>query len=194
MRRGKSLPKITSEILVQTEQGLSMRISFSLLAFFIALWTHLHNGNPETCVCSLNLCRKAISIRHHENVSVPSALKYVDEDSDPERLGPVVPCCCLYAVQTKHQLAPQCQEPHWTENADPNHQTIRAVSVFSLHGFSFVSSLSDVNECEIGAHNCDRHATCTNTAGGFKCNCAPGWIGDGLKCTGKCYHSMGPVK
>lgn len=43
----------------------------------------------------------------------------------------------------------------------------------------------DINECEIGAHNCDRHATCTNTAGNFKCDCAPGWIGDGLKCTGK---------
>lgn len=43
---------------------------------------------------------------------------------------------------------------------------------------------SDINECEIGAHNCDRHASCTNTAGSFKCNCAPGWIGNGLKCTG----------
>lgn len=46
-------------------------------------------------------------------------------------------------------------------------------------------SWPDINECEIGAHNCDRHATCTNTAGSFKCNCAPGWIGNGLKCTGK---------
>ncbi|KAJ3593092.1 hypothetical protein NHX12_005429, partial [Muraenolepis orangiensis] len=41
----------------------------------------------------------------------------------------------------------------------------------------------DINECEIGAHNCDNHATCTNTAGSFKCSCAPGWVGDGLKCT-----------
>ncbi|MDN0705613.1 hypothetical protein FCX65_25555 [Escherichia coli] len=42
----------------------------------------------------------------------------------------------------------------------------------------------DINECEIGAHNCDRHAVCTNTAGSFKCSCSPGWIGDGIKCTG----------
>ncbi|CAL8243797.1 unnamed protein product [Lota lota] len=42
---------------------------------------------------------------------------------------------------------------------------------------------TDINECEIGAHNCDNHATCTNSAGSFKCTCAPGWIGDGLKCT-----------
>lgn len=43
---------------------------------------------------------------------------------------------------------------------------------------------ADINECEIGAHNCDRHAVCTNTAGSFKCSCSPGWIGDGIKCTG----------
>ncbi|KAG3285284.1 hypothetical protein H1C71_008881, partial [Ictidomys tridecemlineatus] len=41
----------------------------------------------------------------------------------------------------------------------------------------------DINECEIGAHNCGRHAVCTNTAGSFKCSCSPGWIGDGIKCT-----------
>ncbi|XP_035380752.1 fibrillin-1 isoform X2 [Electrophorus electricus] len=41
----------------------------------------------------------------------------------------------------------------------------------------------DINECEIGAHNCARHATCTNTAGSFKCSCAPGWLGNGIVCT-----------
>lgn len=44
---------------------------------------------------------------------------------------------------------------------------------------------ADINECEIGAHNCDRHAICTNTAGSFKCSCSPGWIGNGIKCTGE---------
>ncbi|XP_013909329.1 PREDICTED: armadillo repeat-containing protein 12 [Thamnophis sirtalis] len=43
--------------------------------------------------------------------------------------------------------------------------------------------LSDINECEIGADNCDRNAICTNTAGSFKCGCKPGWLGDGIKCT-----------
>ncbi|KAG7270043.1 hypothetical protein CRUP_036870 [Coryphaenoides rupestris] len=42
---------------------------------------------------------------------------------------------------------------------------------------------SNINECEIGAHNCDSQATCTNMAGSFKCTCGPGWVGDGLKCT-----------
>lgn len=51
---------------------------------------------------------------------------------------------------------------------------------------SNVSVFADINECEIGAHNCDRHAICTNTAGSFKCSCSPGWIGNGIKCTGEC--------
>ncbi|KAL7980060.1 hypothetical protein Chor_001328 [Crotalus horridus] len=41
---------------------------------------------------------------------------------------------------------------------------------------------TDINECEIGADNCDRNAICTNTAGSFKCSCKPGWLGDGTKC------------
>lgn len=56
---------------------------------------------------------------------------------------------------------------------------------FNVISNQFFLSLLDINECEIGAHNCHRHATCTNTAGNFKCDCAPGWIGDGLKCTGE---------
>lgn len=56
----------------------------------------------------------------------------MDENSDPERLSSVDSCCCLYTIQTKHQLTPQCQEPDWNENADSNHQIIRAVSIF-LH-------------------------------------------------------------
>ncbi|KTF88594.1 hypothetical protein cypCar_00038978 [Cyprinus carpio] len=53
-------------------------------------------------------------------------------------------------------------------------------------GFSVrkgTTGCTDINECEIGAHNCDRHAICTNTASSFKCSCAPGWIGNGITCT-----------
>lgn len=42
----------------------------------------------------------------------------------------------------------------------------------------------DVDECEIGAHNCDMHAACINVPGSFKCRCRDGWIGDGIKCVG----------
>lgn len=43
----------------------------------------------------------------------------------------------------------------------------------------------DVDECEIGAHNCDMHAACINVPGSFKCRCRDGWVGDGIKCVGK---------
>lgn len=45
--------------------------------------------------------------------------------------------------------------------------------------------LVDVNECEIGAHNCDMHASCVNVPGSFKCSCKEGWVGNGIKCIGK---------
>lgn len=43
----------------------------------------------------------------------------------------------------------------------------------------------DIDECEIGAHNCDMHAACVNLPGSFKCRCQAGWIGDGIKCVGE---------
>lgn len=45
--------------------------------------------------------------------------------------------------------------------------------------------LVDVNECEMGAHNCDMHALCVNVQGSFKCSCREGWVGNGIKCIGK---------
>ena len=36
--------------------------------------------------------------------------------------------------------------------------------------------------CDIGRHNCDSHATCTHTLGGFHCQCAAGFTGNGTSC------------
>lgn len=44
---------------------------------------------------------------------------------------------------------------------------------------------SDVDECEIGAHNCDMHASCLNVPGSFRCSCREGWVGNGIKCIGE---------
>ena len=44
---------------------------------------------------------------------------------------------------------------------------------------------TDVDECQTGTHNCADEATCTNTAGGFTCECTSGFSGSGIQCSGK---------
>lgn len=40
----------------------------------------------------------------------------------------------------------------------------------------------DVDECSNNEHNCDEHADCSNTDGGFECICLTGYFGDGRNC------------
>ncbi len=40
----------------------------------------------------------------------------------------------------------------------------------------------DVDECAAGLDDCDAHAECDNTAGGFMCSCDDGYEGDGRDC------------
>ena len=50
----------------------------------------------------------------------------------------------------------------------------------------FVSS--DVDECSNGTHDCDlTRSKCTNTDGGFQCDCLPGYVKEGDEC--KCTYS-----
>ncbi|KAJ8304383.1 hypothetical protein KUTeg_017966 [Tegillarca granosa] len=41
---------------------------------------------------------------------------------------------------------------------------------------------TDDNECEDGSAGCDPHAKCINTIGSYKCDCKPGYTGDGFTC------------
>ncbi|XP_056680679.1 fibrillin-2 isoform X2 [Monodelphis domestica] len=41
---------------------------------------------------------------------------------------------------------------------------------------------ADVDECDIGVHNCNMHTSCLNIQGNFKCSCRKGWVGNGFKC------------
>ncbi len=45
-----------------------------------------------------------------------------------------------------------------------------------------VSDCTDVDECALGLDDCDPNATCTNTEGGFTCECDPGFVGNGESC------------
>uniref|UniRef100_A0A7N5ZUD6 Fibrillin 2b n=1 Tax=Anabas testudineus TaxID=64144 RepID=A0A7N5ZUD6_ANATE len=61
--------------------------------------------------------------------------------------------------------------------------SLRGQRFFYLQYDLFMSP--DIDECEIGAHNCDMHAACINIPGSFKCRCRDGWVGDGIKCVGE---------
>lgn len=39
-----------------------------------------------------------------------------------------------------------------------------------------------MDECLAETHNCDPNAACTNTIGGFNCQCTSGWKGNGKTC------------
>ena len=51
----------------------------------------------------------------------------------------------------------------------------------SRHSFILCT---DIDECEIGAHQCDINAECINIPGGYNCNCETGFFGNGTECKG----------
>ncbi|XP_058126471.1 multiple epidermal growth factor-like domains protein 8 isoform X2 [Anopheles coustani] len=48
----------------------------------------------------------------------------------------------------------------------------------------------DVDECELGLHDCHEQAECSNTHGSYNCKCRKGYFGDGVRyCRQTCYES-----
>ena len=43
---------------------------------------------------------------------------------------------------------------------------------------------ADINECKTGANECDEDAECSNTDGGYECECRDGFTGNGSHCDG----------
>lgn len=43
----------------------------------------------------------------------------------------------------------------------------------------------DIDECQIGTSTCDVTALCINYPGSYRCECPPGYSGDGYTCTSK---------
>ncbi|XP_028412675.1 uncharacterized protein LOC114535596 [Dendronephthya gigantea] len=62
---------------------------------------------------------------------------------------------------------------------------VRVDNFQRIHGFAFnYSTLFDVNECELGIHNCSIGKSCINTNGSFYCGqCIIGYTGMGEECT-----------
>ena len=57
---------------------------------------------------------------------------------------------------------------------------------FNYCGVIYFISLSDVDECTTGTHNCQQQ--CTNTPGSFTCGCNSGYrlLANGYHCQGTC--------
>lgn len=49
----------------------------------------------------------------------------------------------------------------------------------------YIYSNQDYDECEEGVDNCDENSRCTNTPGGYTCQCDIGYSGDGFTCDGR---------
>ncbi|XP_053675074.1 multiple epidermal growth factor-like domains protein 8 [Anopheles nili] len=48
----------------------------------------------------------------------------------------------------------------------------------------------DVDECELGLHDCHEQADCSNTHGSYSCKCRKGFVGDGVRyCRQTCYET-----
>jgi len=45
------------------------------------------------------------------------------------------------------------------------------------------TTLSNIDECSLGSHNCHADATCTDTDGSFSCDCNAGYDGTGVVCS-----------
>ena len=43
---------------------------------------------------------------------------------------------------------------------------------------------ADINECKTGANACHEGAECSNTDGGYECECRDGFTGNGTHCDG----------
>ena len=44
------------------------------------------------------------------------------------------------------------------------------------------------DECALGSHTCDVHATCTDTPDSYTCTCNEGYRGDGQNCEGEHFY------
>ncbi|KAK7063160.1 hypothetical protein SK128_027469 [Halocaridina rubra] len=51
-----------------------------------------------------------------------------------------------------------------------------------LPQISDMIDLMALDECALGLHNCSEYAICTDRVIGFKCECLPGYSGDGFSC------------
>ena len=108
-----------------------------------------------------------------EAVVSPCAQGLADCDGDPQT-------GCESDVMTSNVHCGACDSPCVALNGSA--LCVDGTCVLTCDtGWQGESCASDINECE--GLPCAKHATCTNTPGGFECTCLEGFEGDGLVCT-----------
>ena len=62
-----------------------------------------------------------------------------------------------------------------------------SVHLFTKNGWNMYIYyiITDIDECVKGSSRCDSQAVCINTIGSFKCDCKPGYSGDGFTRRGR---------
>ena len=93
-------------------------------------------------------------------------------------LGEATGVSARQAIPEMDSSVEVCENTEW----DWNKHSI------SLH-FSILVCLlkftsTDIDECALGLDRCHEHAVCTNTMGGYTCECRTGFTGDGFNCQG----------
>ena len=81
--------------------------------------------------------------------------------------------CRLKPILSPFATATNCS-PHVMGNNKKDSQTICSVGFVQI-GFH----CHDIDECELGTHDCLQHSVCKNTKGSYHCQCAKGYFGDG---------------
>ena len=61
---------------------------------------------------------------------------------------------------------------------------ITIAGILFLFFLSLSNFTTDIDECVATPGKCHNEAACNNTHGSYVCTCKPGYIGDGLNCTG----------
>ncbi|XP_023245420.1 multiple epidermal growth factor-like domains protein 8 [Copidosoma floridanum] len=70
-----------------------------------------------------------------------------------------------------------------------NDTTIAVIPGVELTAGWAYAQCPDVDECDLGLHDCHQNAVCTNTHGSYSCQCKRGFNGDGREnCTKTCYE------
>ena len=62
---------------------------------------------------------------------------------------------------------------------EDNYAQIKGIDVF-------YKDFDEIDECELGTHECVQEAICQNKLDGYSCKCPTGKAGDGLKDGNKC--------